>query len=57
MKIENPARRNLVIGSAIAAATGGWTKWAGAQAKEVKIGVVVPLSGAWARNGELPGSN
>jgi branched-chain amino acid transport system substrate-binding protein len=48
-------RRILIL--AIAAAAGMtaalWTAAATAQAKEVKVAVVVPLSGAWARNGEL----
>ena len=52
MTIRTPARRALLKGAALAAA-GGWTGWAAAQAKEVKVAVVVPLSGAWARNGEL----
>jgi len=37
----------------VGASTGLWTAAARAQAKEVKVAVVVPLSGAWARNGEL----
>jgi branched-chain amino acid transport system substrate-binding protein len=48
----NTARRNILIAAALAA-TGGWTGPSMAQPKEVKVAVVVPLSGAWARNGEL----
>jgi branched-chain amino acid transport system substrate-binding protein len=48
-------RRALVLAMAagVGASTGLWTRTASAQAKEVKVAVVVPLSGAWARNGEL----
>ena len=49
-------RRTLMLAMAAAgvgASTGLWTAAARAQAKEVKVAVVVPLSGAWARNGEL----
>jgi branched-chain amino acid transport system substrate-binding protein len=49
-------RRALMLAMAAAgvgASTGLWTAAARAQAKEVKVAVVVPLSGAWARNGEL----
>jgi branched-chain amino acid transport system substrate-binding protein len=42
----------LVTAAAVAASTGFWTAPASAQ-KEVKVAVVVPLSGPWARNGEL----
>src|SRR2546422_5520429 len=43
----------LAMAAGVAASTGLWTRTASAQAKEVKVAVVVPLSGAWARNGEL----
>src|SRR5438445_9091346 len=49
-------RRALMLAMAAAgvgASTGLWTAAARAQPKEVKVAVVVPLSGAWARNGEL----
>jgi branched-chain amino acid transport system substrate-binding protein len=48
-------RRALVLAMAagVGASTGLWTRTASAQAKEVKVAVIVPLSGAWARNGEL----
>jgi branched-chain amino acid transport system substrate-binding protein len=39
--------------AAACAAAGGWLGNAVAQDKEVKVAVLVPLSGAWARNGEL----
>ena len=52
MTIRNLLRRTLLACAAIAA-MGGWTGWATAQTKEVKDAVVMPLSGAWARNGEL----
>ncbi len=45
-------RNSLLLGAAIAT-MGGWIGSASAQPKEVKVAVVVPLSGAWARNGEL----
>ncbi len=51
MTIKHPTRRELLVSTAIVA--GGSSRWAAAQAKEVKVAVVVPLSGAWARNGEL----
>jgi branched-chain amino acid transport system substrate-binding protein len=43
----------LAMAAGVGASTGLWTGTASAQAKEVKVAVVVPLSGAWARNGEL----
>jgi len=43
----------LAMAAGVGASTGLWTRTASAQAKEVKVAVVVPLSGAWARNGEL----
>jgi len=43
----------LAMAAGVGASTGLWTAAARAQAKEVKVAVVVPLSGAWARNGEL----
>jgi len=48
-------RRILMLAMAAAAGMTAalWTAAASAQAKEVKVAVVVPLSGAWARNGEL----
>jgi branched-chain amino acid transport system substrate-binding protein len=52
MSIGNPSRRALLAGAAVAALA-GWTGAATAQTKEVKVALVVPLSGAWARNGEL----
>ena len=45
-------RRNILLGGAALAAS-GFTGLAQAQAKEVKVAIAVPLSGAWARNGEL----
>lgn len=46
-------KRALALAAAAAIFGGSWTTPARAQAKEVKVAVVVPLSGAWARNGEL----
>ncbi|HYL24624.1 MAG TPA: ABC transporter substrate-binding protein, partial [Burkholderiales bacterium] len=46
-------KRALALAAAVAIFGGSWTTPARAQAKEVKVAVVVPLSGAWARNGEL----
>jgi branched-chain amino acid transport system substrate-binding protein len=43
----------LAMAAGVGASTRFWTGTASAQAKEVKVAVVVPLSGAWARNGEL----
>jgi len=43
----------LAMAASVGASTGFWTAAARAQPKEVKVAVVVPLSGAWARNGEL----
>jgi len=43
----------LAMAAGVGASTGFWTAAARAQPKEVKVAVVVPLSGAWARNGEL----
>ena len=51
MTTRHPLSGTLPACAVIAAI--GWTGWAAAQAKEVKVAVVVPLSGAWARNGEL----
>jgi branched-chain amino acid transport system substrate-binding protein len=48
---NRPGRATLAC--AVVAAMAGWTGWADAQTREVKVAVVVPLSGAWARNGEL----
>ena len=46
-------RSARMLFAALAAAMGAWIDVAQAQPKEVKVAVVVPLSGAWARNGEL----
>ncbi|NBT69818.1 MAG: branched-chain amino acid ABC transporter substrate-binding protein, partial [Betaproteobacteria bacterium] len=47
-------RRELLLGGAAIAASAGLPSLALAQnPKEVKIAVCVPLSGAWARSGEL----
>jgi branched-chain amino acid transport system substrate-binding protein len=48
-------RRKVLLGGATVAASGiaGLPNLALAQAKEVKVAIAVPLSGAWARNGEL----
>jgi branched-chain amino acid transport system substrate-binding protein len=48
-------RRKILLGGATVAASGisGLPNLALAQAKEVKVAIAVPLSGAWARNGEL----
>jgi branched-chain amino acid transport system substrate-binding protein len=46
----NTATRSILIAAAIAALGSDLSF---AQSKEVKVAVVVPLSGAWARNGEL----
>jgi branched-chain amino acid transport system substrate-binding protein len=46
-------QRSKFVALLAAMTLGGWTGGALAQQKEVKVAVVVPLSGAWARNGEL----
>ena len=46
-------RSARMLFAALAAAMGAWIDVAQAQPKEVKVAVVVPLSGAWARHGEL----
>ena len=53
--ITSTATRTVILAMAAAAGAAGalWSATAGAQAKEVKVAGVVPLSGAWARNGEL----
>jgi branched-chain amino acid transport system substrate-binding protein len=48
----NTPRRKILIAAAVAA-FGFWAGPSMAQPKEVKVAVIVPLSGAWARNGEL----
>ena len=45
-------RRAILIGLA-AATLAGIAPYAWSQAKEVKVGVIVPLSGPWARQGEM----
>ena len=56
MKTPSAARRN-VIGIALATLTvcalPAGVSWAQAVPREVKLAVIVPLSGPWARNGEL----
>lgn len=56
MNTPPTARRN-VVGVALATlalcALPTGTSWAQAFPKEVKLAVIVPLSGSWARNGEL----
>jgi branched-chain amino acid transport system substrate-binding protein len=48
----NTPRRKILIAAAVAALE-FWTGPSMAQPTEVKVAVIVPLSGAWARNGEL----
>ena len=53
---QQPARRHMVataIAALAACALPTSVTWAQTPAKEVKLAVVVPLSGPWARNGEL----
>ena len=52
-KIDMTQRRKLLLGGAALAASAGLPALVQAQAKEVKLAVALPLSGAWARNGEL----
>ena len=52
-KIDMTQRRKLLLGGAALAAGAGLPALVQAQAKEVKLAVALPLSGAWARNGEL----
>jgi len=52
---KQTARRNL-LSAAIAALVIGvlpTSAWSQTAAKEIKLAVIVPLSGPWARNGEL----
>lgn len=51
--IEARLRKGLLSALALTALTGWFAAPAQAQTKEVKVAVSVPLSGAWARNGEL----
>ena len=53
MHTPHTLRRYLLTGLALAAAALALPSTALAQAKEVKVALVVPLSGPWARNGEL----
>jgi len=48
-------RRQVIKGSAAAAATAtlGFTPGASAQAKDIKVAIIAPLSGPWARQGEF----
>ena len=52
---KQTARRNLLIAAIAALAIGVLpsSAWSQAAAKEIKLAVIVPLSGPWARNGEL----
>ena len=51
--MKKTQRRDFILGGAAMAAVAGAPILAQAQAKEVKVAIAVPLSGAWARNGEL----
>ena len=53
---QQPARRHMVasaIAFLAACALPTSVTWAQTAAKEIKLAVIVPLSGPWARNGEL----
>jgi len=52
---KQTARRNLLSAAIAALAIGVLpsSAWSQAAAKEIKLAVIVPLSGPWARNGEL----
>jgi len=52
---KKTARRNLLSAAIAALAIGVLpsSAWSQAAAKEIKLAVIVPLSGPWARNGEL----
>jgi branched-chain amino acid transport system substrate-binding protein len=54
MKMSRPTRRSVAAGLAAAAAAApfGWRR-AGAAAKEVRVALIAPLSGPWARQGQL----
>ena len=49
----NQSKRRMLAASSAALAAGTAPAIVRAQAKEVKIGLIVPLSGPWARNGDL----
>ena len=49
----NQSKRKMLAASSAAIAAGAAPAVVRAQAKEVKIGLIVPLSGPWARNGDL----
>ena len=51
--MKKTQRRDFLLGGAAMAAAAGSPMLSHAQAKEVKVAIAVPLSGAWARNGEL----
>ncbi|MFM8556218.1 MAG: ABC transporter substrate-binding protein, partial [Betaproteobacteria bacterium] len=48
----NRSKRNMLTASSAAIAAGAAPAIARAQAKEVKIGLIVPLTGPWARSGD-----
>ncbi|MBM3406388.1 MAG: branched-chain amino acid ABC transporter substrate-binding protein [Betaproteobacteria bacterium] len=49
----NRSKRNMLTASSAAIAAGAAPAIARAQAKEVKIGLIVPLTGPWARSGDF----
>ena len=49
----NRSKRKMLAASSAALAAGAAPAIARAQAKEVKIGLIVPLTGPWARSGDL----
>ena len=49
----NRSKRKMLTASSAAIAAGAAPAIARAQAKEVKIGLIVPLTGPWARSGDL----
>ena len=51
--MKQTQRRDFLLGGAAMAAAASVPVLAQAQAREVKVAIAVPLSGAWARNGEL----
>ena len=50
---RGPTRRELVRGAAAAAAVGSGWRAARAEGGEVKVAMIAPLSGPWARQGQL----
>ena len=49
----NRSKRKMLTASSAALAAGAAPAIVRAQAKEVKIGLIVPLTGPWARSGDL----